>query len=177
MPVAIAARPLLEDELGHVLRRELALFLVLALLNNLVLLLAIVRDVRTSLAVLAPVALVVLALFAGMGLTGVAIDPINLIIPPLLVGIGVDNGVYLAAAARQRGSIAAAARTTGRAIVITALTTIAGFGFLAFSTYPPLATLGRLMALGLSLCLAGTLFVLPALLPEDTRSQHRGATG
>ena len=175
MPIAIAARPLLEDELGRVLRHELALFLVLALVDNLLLLLAIVRDVRTSVAVLAPVALVVVALMAGMWATGVSIDPVNLMIPPLLVGIGVDNGVYLAAAARQRGSVALAARGTGRAIVVTALTTIAGFGFLAFSIYPPLATLGRLMAIGLSLCLAGTLFVLPALLPDA--APRRGATG
>ncbi len=165
LPVAIAARPLLEHELGRVLRHELALFLVLAFLGNLLLLLAIVRDVRTTLAVLAPVALVVLALFAGMWLADVAIDPINLIIPPLIVGIGVDNGVYLAAATRERGSVAAAMRAAGRAITLTSLTTIAGFGFLAFSTYPPLAMLGRLMAIALSLCLAGTNFLLPALLP------------
>ena len=168
LPVAIAARPLLEHELGRVLRRELALFLVLAFLGNLLLLLVVVRDARTSLAVLAPVALVVLALFAGMWLAGVAIDPINLIIPPLIVGIGVDNGVYLAAAVRERGSVAAAVRAAGRAITLTSLTTIAGFGFLALSTYPPLAMLGRLMAIALSLCLAGTFFVLPALLPESS---------
>jgi len=174
LPVIIAARPLLEFELGRVLRHELALFLVLAFLGNLVLLLAIVRDVRTSLAVLAPVLVVVVALFAGMWATGVPIDPINLIIPPLIVGIGVDNGVYLAAAVRQRGSIAAAVRTVGRAITMTSLTTVAGFGFLAFSTYPPLSTLGRLMAIGLLLCLAGTILVLPALLPDAGGSPGEG---
>jgi hypothetical protein len=168
LPVAVAARPLLEHELGLVLRRELAVFLVLAFLGNLLLLLAIVRSARTSLAVLAPVALVVLALFAGMWLFGVAIDPINLIIPPLIVGIGVDNGVYLAAAARERGSAGAAVRTVGRAITVTSLTTIAGFGFLGLSAYPPLAMMGRLMAIGLALCLAGTIFVLPALLPGES---------
>jgi len=167
LPVAIAARPLLEHQLGVVLRHELALFLALAFVGNLLLLLAIVRDARTAIAVLAPDTLVVLALFAGMWLANVPIDPINLIIPPLIVGIGVDNGVYLAAVARQRGSIAAAMRTIGRAIATTSLTTIAGFGFLAFSAYPPLAILGRLMAIGLALSLAGTIFLVPALLPTD----------
>ena len=101
------------------------------------------------------------------GSLGVAIDPVNLIVPPLIVGIGVDDGVYLAAVgapARQRRRppwrrSAAPSRSTS-------LTTIAGFGFLAFSAYPPLATMGRLMAIGLSLCLASTIFVLPALLPD-----------
>ncbi len=175
MPVAIAARPLLEFELGRELRRELGLFLILAFLDNLLLLLVIVREVRAAVAVLVPVALVLLGLFAGMAVLGVPIDPVTLIVPPLLVGIGVDNGVYLIAALRQRGNIVAAMATIGRAITITSLATIAGFGFLAFSAYPPLASLGRLMAIGLSLCLGGTLFVLPALLQEHepTRSTRQ----
>ena len=165
MPVAIAARPLLEFELGNVLRRELLLFLIFAFLGNLVLLLVIVRSPRLSLSVLAPVALIVLGLFAGMWVLGVSIDPVNLIVPPLIVGIGVDAGVYLAASARQRGSIERGMASIGRAMMITALTTIAGFGFLAFSAYPPLAMMGRLMAIALALCLASTIFVLPAAFP------------
>jgi uncharacterized protein len=163
-PIAVASRALLEHELGGVLRSELILFLTFAFLGNVLILVAVVRDLRLSLAVLAPVALVVVALFAGMWLAGVAVDPVNLVVPPLIVGIGVDNGVYLALT-RQFGGIGTAMRSIGRAITMTSLTTIAGFGFLAFSAYPPLATMGRLMAIGLSLCLACTIFVLPALLP------------
>src|SRR4029434_4828179 len=111
------------------------LFLVFALLGNLILLLVILRDWRVSLAVLTPVVLVVVALFAAMRWAPVPIDPVNLIVPPLIVGIGVDAGVYLAAAARQRGSIEKGMASIGRAIMITSLTTIAGFGFLAFSAY------------------------------------------
>jgi predicted RND superfamily exporter protein len=175
LPIAIAARPLLEYELGGVLRHELRLFLLLAFLGNFVLLVAIVRSVRIALAVLTPVALVVLGLFAGMWIAHVPIDPINLIIPPLIVGIGVDNGVYLAAAARQLGGIGAAVGAVGRAISITSLTTITGFGFLALSTYPPLATMGGLMAIALSLCLLGTFFLLPALLPQTAAAGEDGS--
>jgi predicted RND superfamily exporter protein len=171
VPIAIAARPLLEHELGDVLCRELRLFLLLAFVGNFLLLVAIVRSVHTALAVLAPVALVVVGLFAGMWVAHVPIDPINLIIPPLIVGIGVDNGVYLAAAARQLGGVGAAVRAIGRAISITSLTTITGFGFLALSNYPPLATMGSLMAIALSLCLLGTFFLLPALLPRTASEE------
>jgi predicted RND superfamily exporter protein len=169
VPVMIAARPLLEDELGRVLRRELVVFLLLAFAGNLLLLVVLLRDVRTALAVLYPVALVVLALFAFMAAAGISIDPVNLIVPPLVVGIGVDNGVYLLAIARQCGSIDAAVRSLGRALTITSLTTIAGFGFLGLSAYPPLATLGRLMALGLVLSLIATFGLLPALAPRTAR--------
>ena len=69
------------------------------------------RDLRDSPRGAHPGALVVLAPSSpAWPLTGIAVDPVNLIVPPLLVGIGVDNGVYLAAAARQRGGVGTALR-------------------------------------------------------------------
>ena len=107
--------------------------------------------------------------------TGMAVDPVNLVVTPLLLGIGVDNGVYVVSATREIGDVGAAVRLCGRAICLTSGTTIAGFGFLALSTYPPLAALGALMALGLTLALAATIFVLPALIaPQRGTEAHRG---
>jgi predicted RND superfamily exporter protein len=88
------------------------------------------------------------------------------VVTPLLLGIGVDNGVYVVTASREFGGVGAALRVRGRAICVTSATTVVGFGFLALSTYPPLAALGALMALSLTLALAATLFVLPALMPR-----------
>ncbi|MGH7787669.1 MAG: hypothetical protein ACRERC_12425, partial [Candidatus Binatia bacterium] len=164
LPIAVAARPLLEHRLGVVLRHEMVLFLALAGLGNLLLLSIALRSLRDGLAVLAPIALVVLVLFAAMSLAGVPVDPINLAVTTLVLGIGVDSGVYLVTAVREHGRVGLGVTHIGRALVVTSLTTIAGFGFLAFSAYPPLATMGRLMAAGLGLCLLATLFVLPALL-------------
>ena len=168
LDVAVAARALLEGTLREVLRRELLGFLGLAVLANLLLLAIILRSVRDGAAVLAPVLLVVGAVFAVMWLGGMAIDPINLVVAPLLLGIGVDNGAYVVSAARELGGVGAALRSCGRAICLTSFTTIAGFGFLGLSTYPPLAALGTLMGLGLLLALAATIVILPALLaPGD----------
>jgi uncharacterized protein len=160
----LASRSLLEEELGAVLRRELARFFVLGLVGNFLLLLISFGSVGLAVAVLAPVVLVVIALFAGMWATGIALDPVNLIVTALIFGIGVDYGVYIVARARERGSAPAAIRYTGRAVVVTALATIAGFGFLGLSRYPALATMGLLTGLGLFLCLALSIILLPALM-------------
>ena len=58
----------------------------------------------------------------------------------------------------------AAVRHGGRALVISALTTMAGFGFLGLSHYPALARMGLFTAVSLFLCLAASVSVLPALL-------------
>jgi predicted RND superfamily exporter protein len=176
LQVAVAARPLLEDTLRAVLHRELLGFIALAVAANMLLLVLVLRSLRDGTAVLAPVLLVVVAVFAVMRATGMAVDPINLVVTPLLLGIGVDNGVYVVSAARELGGVGAALRACGRAICLTSFTTIAGFGFLALSTYPPLAALGGLMALGLLLALAATIVVLPALMtaPRATAAEQGG---
>ena len=166
VPLAVAARSLLEDELAAVLRRELVTFLVFGIAGNAALLLFTFGRVGVAAAILTPVVLVIIALFAGMWATGIALDPVNLIVTPLIFGIGVDYGVYIVARAREQGSVPAALRSAGRAVVVTALTTIAGFGFLSLSRYPPLASMGVLAAVGLFLCLVLSIVLLPALLAK-----------
>jgi predicted RND superfamily exporter protein len=172
----LASRSLLEEELGAVLRRELVRFFVLGLVGNFLLLLISFGSAGLAIAVLAPVVLVVIALFAGMWAVGIALDPVNLIVTALIFGIGVDYGVYIVARARERGSAPAAIRYTGRAVVVTALATIAGFGFLGLSRYPALATMGLLTGLGLFLCLALSIILLPALM-RLLWSNERGKDG
>jgi predicted RND superfamily exporter protein len=174
MPFAFAARGLLEDALGVVLRRELAMFFALGIGGNLALLLLTFGSLAIALAILAPVVLVIAMVFAGMWASGIALDPVNLIVTPLIFGIGVDYGVYIVARAREQAGVAPAIRSAGRAVVVTALTTVAGFGFLGLSRYPPLASLGVLAGTGLFLCLALSIVLLPALLTLAKRASRAG---
>jgi predicted exporter len=164
----VAARALLETELEQVLRRELVLFMLLALAGNLVLLSRAVGTVRMALVLMVPAVLAVLAVFAGMRLAGIALDPVNLIVIPLILGIGVDDALYLYAGVRSGLRVGEAMRESGRALVMTSYTEIAGFGCLALSHSPALASMGLLAAAGLLASLAGTLVVLPAVLTMAT---------
>jgi len=162
-PVALAGRALLEGELHRVLRRELVLFLAFALCGNFVLLWATFGTARDALVILTPVVWAVAALLAGMWCVDLTLDPVNLIAPTLVLGLGVDYGAFVVAAARQQGDMAAAIRSTGRALVVTGLTTVVGFGFLSLSRYPALSGMGLLAAFGLLLSLIVSIVLLPAL--------------
>jgi predicted RND superfamily exporter protein len=162
-PVAIASRVLLENELHRTLRRELIAFSVLSLVGNFVLLVATLGRFSDAVVVLAPVVWAVVALLAGMGWTGIPLDPVNLIVPTLVLGLGVDFGAFLVTSARERGGMPAAIRSTGRALLVTAFTTIAGFGFLGLSRYPALSGMGILAAAGLLLALVASILLVPAL--------------
>ncbi len=165
--VRVTGRPLMERELHRTMSREIALFLLVALAGSAALVLAAERRVRAAAAVTAVPAVAVLLLAGAAGGLGLSLDPVNLVVLPLVVGIGIDDGLYLAARIRESGDPGRAASRAGRALAITTATTVAGFGVLTISRYPALAGLGALAALGLALSLASTLVLLPALLTEE----------
>ena len=88
----------------------------------------------------------------------------NIIALPLLVGMGVDNGIHVVHRLRAERATELFDTSTMRAVLASALTTIASFGNLAFSPHVGTASMGILLALGLCVSMAFTLIVLPAWL-------------
>jgi len=163
VPLTVTGRELAEAEFARLLERELAWFLGGSLLLNLLLVFAAERRIVTTLALLSPT-LAALVLYLGLiGAFGVAIDPINLVVLPLLIGLGVDDSVYLVAHMRYGGGLVPGVRRGATPLLLAVATTVAGFGSLGFSRFPALRRLGWLAALGLSLCMAASLLLVPAL--------------
>lgn len=112
---------------------------------------------------LATLAFSFLLLLAIMRAADWAWNLMNLMAVPLLLGTGVDYTIHMQLALRRHaGNLALVRRTTGRALLLCAGTTVAGFGSLAGSGNQGLASLGLLCAAGiLSVCLVSN-FLLPA---------------
>jgi hopanoid biosynthesis associated RND transporter like protein HpnN len=99
-----------------------------------------------------------------MRLLGVPLNPANLVALPLLLGIGVDAGVHLIHGWREQGSAAAAVDEVGHALLITSLTTVAGFVPLLLARHHGIRSLGAATCLGsLGMLLAATV-LMPAFL-------------
>jgi hypothetical protein len=101
-----------------------------------------------------------------MGICGVWLNPANMIALPLIVGVGVDNGVHVLHDYRHwRGRTAyQLGSATGRGVLIAALTTILGFGTMIIARHRGMASLGLALTLGVTFCMVGALVWLPALL-------------
>jgi predicted exporter len=83
-----------------------------------------------------------------------------------VIGIGVDNGVYVMHRYRMEGrsSLRRIVRNLGRAMTASVLTNICGFGALLFSHHPGLRSLGLVTVIGLSSTFLAAIFFLPSLL-------------
>ncbi len=101
-----------------------------------------------------------------MSLLGERINFYNLIGIPILLGIGIDDGVHLINAYRLKESPdpVMAVREVGPAVLLTSLTSMVGFGCLSFYQHPGLATLGIFLFVGVGWCLVSTLVLLPVLI-------------
>ena len=143
---------------------EQALLSAIAIITAL--LFALWRRVGPVLLVLSPLALSSLMTVAAMVLLDIPFNFGNIIVIPLLLGIGVDSGIHLVHRAQQFGGRAADLMdsTTARAVFYSALTTTVSFGTLAFSSHRGMASLGVVLSIGMVATVIGNLIVLPALL-------------
>ena len=125
------------------------------------------------------VALMILPLALAAALTtaagvvlGIPFNYANVIVLPLLLGIGVDSGIHLVLRNQQikaGGDVYDTA--TPRAVAFSALTTIASFGSLMLSPHRGTASMGELLSIAIFFSLACALIVLPAALAFGERGK------
>jgi predicted exporter len=132
------------------------------------------RNLRVSLIVLIPIVFGIVVTFGLLLLVRHRFSFMSVTAIPLIIGIGIDNGIHLVRRylENERNGILAIAKASGAALIQSNLTTIVGFGALMASSFAPLAEMGLVTSLGVALALAGGLLLIPAviLLGEQRRA-------
>lgn len=113
---------------------------------------------------LLPVAIGTVWMVGFMGWFGIPFNPANIMTLPLVVGIGVTNGIHILNRFGEEKNPSILARSTGLAVLVSGLTTIAGFGSLILAKHQGIESLGYVMAVGTATCMAAALTFLPAVL-------------
>lgn len=135
-------------------------------------LLAVLRDPRRALVPLVPIALATGWSALLLWATGVPLNPMSATLSALVIAISTEFSVLLAERFRQElarardvaAALRRAYRSTGRAVVASGATAIAGFAVLAFADIRMLRDFGLVTVLDLTVSLLGVLVVLPAVL-------------
>jgi len=99
-----------------------------------------------------------------MGLTGVPFNPANIMTLPLVIGIGVTNGIHILNRVAEEQNASILGKSTGKAVLVSGLTALTGFGCLMLGKHQGLQSLGLVMSLGIGACMIAGLTFLPALL-------------
>jgi predicted RND superfamily exporter protein len=134
------------------------------------------RNLRVSLIVLIPIVFGIVTTFGLLLLVKHRFSFMSITAVPLIIGIGIDNGIHLVRRYLENDSneILLIAKASGAALIQSNLTTIVGFGALMTSSFAPLVEMGLVTSLGVALALAGGLLLIPAVILLGER--HRTAT-
>ena len=163
----ITSRALVEADAAAGMQRTLPRLLGLAALLLLAVLGLRYRRPLPVLVTAGPL-VVSVALYLGLhGLAGWAISPFVVAAVPLLIGVGIDDHLFVLDRYLESTGpdpLGDALAGAGRAVAVTTVTTLAAFGVLAFSEFGALAELGRSVALALGLAFVSSVVVMPSLL-------------
>ncbi len=139
--------------------------IVIALVTIALLLFVIRRNLIDTVLVMTPLILAGLFTMASTVITHTPINFANIIALPLLLGLGVDNGIHMVE--KLHHSLSEEQNiyqsSTARAMFYGALTTASSFAGLAFSPHQGIASMGLIITIGIFWIMVCTFIVLPAL--------------
>ncbi len=176
-----AGGPFLSEAIKEAGDSDVRVLMPLALLAILIILAVVFRRV-SDVAIPFVILLASLAFaFATLPWLGVPFSPLVFSVSPVILGIGVDYALHFIHAARHtpEGTTMAdglilAAEETGRPILFTAITTIAGFLTFLLSSTPQIRYWGLLISAGTLFAWLLTFTLLPALYAQFARGGARG---
>ena len=130
------------------------------------------RSVGSVFLALVPVIVGSVWLLGFMGAFNLPFNPANIMTLPLVIGIGVTNGIHILNRFAEEHSPSILAKSTGKAVLVSGLTTIAGFGSLVLAKHQGIESLGWVMSTGVATCMFAGLTFLPAILTLITRNRN-----
>jgi uncharacterized protein len=138
----------------------------LAIVVIFLLLLLDFRRLSDALLAMLPLIAGVIMMLGIMEMTGLMLTMLNIMAVPMIIGISIDDGVHILHRYRGDGNsdLYGTFASTGRAVLLTTLTTMIGFGSLWFATYRGLGSMGIALFIGIGASFVATVVLLSALL-------------
>ena len=159
--ITLVSQRRFSQQLSHEIGADFSRFISFAGVVVLILLILLFRRVTEVLLALLPVLSGLLVMFGGMGWLGLEMNLFNVVASILIIGLGVDYGIFMVCHGQQEEHLA-----SSRAILVSGLTTLVGFGALVLARHPALHSIGLTVLLGISAAVPTAVLVLPALRPK-----------
>ena len=124
------------------------------------------KNAGYALMAMLPLAAGVFWMVGTMHLIGQQLTVMNVMGLPLIIGIGIDDGVHIMHRWINEGKkdLKKVFASTGKAILLTSMTTMLGFGSLVFSIWRGFGQLGSALFIGVATCFLTTIFILPGII-------------
>lgn len=164
-----SGRAVAEQEVGKIIVGAFQMAIVIAVVAITLLLTTTIRRAKDIALIFIPLTLASLTTLGMMHWLNLSLNMANIIVIPLIFGLGVDNGIHIVNRFRSVGNIHAFfATSTPKASVVSCLSTLMTFGALILAQHQGMHSIGVVLTIALSSILVYSLVLLPVTL-ELTR--------
>lgn len=171
---AVVGTPLQISKAGAVVSQAMVTAVGVAGVAIVLITYLLLRRLRTVLAILLPLVLAGLLTIAASVAFDIAFNYANIIVLPLLIGLGVDSGIHVA---MRRAGVASSTAlfetSTPRAVLFSGLTTIAAFATLGVSEHQGTASMGIMLAIAVTVTLLCSIVLTPILMDMVDKLDRR----
>jgi len=163
--IVVTGTNVVSRELRGIFAKDAPQGVAVGLLIVFVLLVVDFRSLRLTLVALAQLVSGVILMLGVMKVVGMQLNYANAFVATMILGVGIDYSIHLVHRMNwSGGSVESGLLETGKAVVLAALTNIAGFGTLTLGNYPALRSFGLVAMTGSLTCLFTSLTLVPALM-------------
>ena len=153
-------------KLAQIVQSEALIAVVFTLLIVLFILIFFYRGFLPAVLSLVPLILGMFSMIGIMGLTGLKINFMNILVFPIIIGYGIQNGIYIYYRYMEEREIARTLLRVGPAIIASTLTTLVGWAVLLIAEHRGLHSIGMAASIGISTTLIVAIVVMPVLLEK-----------
>jgi uncharacterized protein len=158
-------RPVIEKGVGEIVQQSFMQATITAAGAILLILLLVFRSLKSAFLISVPLLLAGLFTLAIGELFDAPLNMANILVLPLIFGLGVDNGIHVYHRYHQGGDVAGLMHSsTPRSVFLSTLTTVGAFASLMLSSHVGTASIGLYLTLSIGLLLVFAIFLLPVLL-------------
>jgi len=173
----ITGRPVLDLGIGDIVITAFQTAILIAVSAIFIILLITLRSLVDSILVFIPLAMTAMLTLSVSVLIDLPLNMANVVVIPLIFGLGVDNGIHIVKRFHQSKNVEALVySSTPKAVFLSNLTTLGTFCALSFSSHQGIYSIGVLLTIALTSLMLLTLVSLPALLATFSRPRSIRAT-
>ncbi len=158
-------RPVLDLGIGDIVVKSFLTAIFLACSGIFLILLLTLKSLTDSVLVFIPLLITAFFTLAVSWIIDLPLNMANVVVIPLIFGLGVANGIHIVKRFHQTNSPEELINSsTPKAVFLSNLTTLASFGALCFSSHLGIYSIGVLLTIGIVTLMIFTIVCLPALL-------------
>ena len=167
---------MLLGEIKTVIDRHVPLATLFAFLAVFAVLVILYRSFRNAFIVFLPLSAGILWMIFVAVMSGIKFNIFNMIVIPTVIGTGIDSAIHIFHRhhTSSEGSMVENLKNTGGAVFFSSLTTLVGFGSVAFAAHKGLQSIGIMASIGIiTVTLVNLVFFPAVILLFNGRSENK----